>query len=485
MPMRPARLLRVSRVAVAAAAAAILGIPAAAPAASATGAAVGAIPSPVCRPRTAPAAPGLTETGRQQIDPRLALYTFASRALGTTVHANVLPPTGYDEPANRSRRYPVMLLLHGAGGNASDWVRNGVEQIVGDTPLIVVMPDGGAGGWYTDWYGSDLASRVTTPPGWETFHLRELLPWVDATFRTAGDRQHRVIAGLSMGGFGAMSYAARHPDLFAAAGSFSGGVDTDLFWPLGSLVLSSYTAFSACIWGDPITQQVNVEAHDPTMLAGNLRGVDLFVATGNGQLGPYDKGPDPFGQLVELGAWEMNMQFLAALNHSGVPVTTWLYGAGTHTWPYWRADLARFLPYAMAATANPSPTPAADPPMPFDYRSAEPAFGVWGWAFTARHDPQAFTDLHAVTPDGFTATGTGSLDVVTPPIYQPGRLYTITTSGVPGAGSHPSVAGRDGRLHFSMGLGSGSPLGQLLAQPLQLDKLLAHTVHVRIDPAGA
>jgi S-formylglutathione hydrolase FrmB len=80
----------------------------------------------------------------------------------------------------------------------------------------VVMPDRGTPqrpGWYSDWFNfGELGS-----PRWRTFHLRTVLPYVDRGFRTIRDRDFRVVAGLAMGGFGTMPYAARHPHLFAGA----------------------------------------------------------------------------------------------------------------------------------------------------------------------------------------------------------------------------------------------------------------------------
>ena len=91
-------------------------------------------------------------------------------------------------------------------------------------PLIVVMPDGGRGGWYSNWHNGGRGG----PPAWESYHIGQLIPLVDRRFRTVAARRGRAIAGLSMGGFGAFSYAARHPDLFTAAASFSGGLDLNL-----------------------------------------------------------------------------------------------------------------------------------------------------------------------------------------------------------------------------------------------------------------
>ncbi len=149
-------------------------------------------------------------------DPRVRELHFAVPSIGA-VHVNVLLPASYDDPANAGRRYPVLLLLHGASGDSDDWIeQTDIEELTADDDLIVVMPDGGAGGFYTDWPDG---------PQWESFHIRTLLPHIDATFRTDARRQARAIGGLSMGGYGTMHYATRYPDLFVAAAPMSGAVD--------------------------------------------------------------------------------------------------------------------------------------------------------------------------------------------------------------------------------------------------------------------
>lgn len=447
------------------------------------GAARQAVPSPVCRPRTSPPVANLTELGARPVDDRIVRYTFQSAALGGTAHVNVLFPSGYRDPANAETRYPMLLLLHGHGGDADDWVDHDVERLVGQRHLIVVMPDGGYDGFYSDWYGSDLDGHTPfPPPAWETFHLQELLPWVDANLRTIADRRHRSIAGLSMGGFGAMSYAARHPDLFGSAGSFSGAVDPDLAWPAGPAGLTAAVNLpdakpaDACIWGDPLTQQVRWQAHDPTSLAANLGSVRLFVASGDGRPGRYDTSFDPGASGIEAAVDAMSHQFVDALGRAGVPVTTWFYGPGTHSWPYWQDDLSRFLP--MLAGARPSQL--SPPAVPFDYRSGEDAFSVWDWSFAVRRPNPGFTVLTQVTAGGFDVAGTGLLSVVTAAAYRPGGAYQIEGTG-PG-GTTIATAGADRRLHLTIALGDGPPLAGLLTEPADVAALAAGRTHVSIKP---
>src|SRR6266550_7493567 len=138
-------------------------------------------------------------------------------------HVRIVLPENYQ---SKDLGYPVLYLLHGAGDTYESWIDNtDLLQFTQQYQLIVVMPDGGrndSAGWYSDWKDG---SR-----NWESFHVGVLIPWVDRHLNTLGDG-HRAIAGLSMGGFGAMSYAARHPGLFAAAASFSGAVNTRYLSP--------------------------------------------------------------------------------------------------------------------------------------------------------------------------------------------------------------------------------------------------------------
>jgi S-formylglutathione hydrolase FrmB len=319
------------------------------------------------------------------------------------------------------------------------------------------MPEGGLEGYYTDWFGRDLlqpAEKIA--PGWATWDLHELIPYIDKHYRTIATRSGRAIAGLSMGGFGATSLAARRPDLFGAVGSFSGAVDTDYSYPYQNLVLygtdAAFTGgqLDACIWGDIVTDDVDWRAVDPTYLAENLRETPLFIAAGNGQPGPYDKtdphdlGATEAAGVVELNINQMNTGFVSALDAAEVPHRDYFYGAGTHSWGYWTRDLLHFLPVLARAWKDPKPAPKK-----FSFRSAAANFRAWGWHFADRRPNVQFVYLRDVRRAGFTAVGNGRLSVVTPPSYRPGKTYAVT------AGGHRTRVSADseGRLRFSAGLG--------------------------------
>jgi S-formylglutathione hydrolase FrmB len=183
-------------------------------------------------------------------------------------------------------------------------------------------------GWYTDWYADDR----TVQPSWETYHVGQLIPWIDATYRTVAARRGRAIAGLSMGGYGALSYAARHPGTFAAAASFSGALEVG----------------SADAWGPRNANQTRWRAHLPISIAARLRSLALVeLHTGDGRPGPLDRpGTRPGCDACALERFLLrsNVRLHRRLRALGIRHTWDDYGPGTHDWPYWRRDLRRTLP---------------------------------------------------------------------------------------------------------------------------------------------
>jgi S-formylglutathione hydrolase FrmB len=272
----------------------------------------------------------ITVLARRRLDPRLEEWTLRTAALAGPTRVRVLLPPGYgDDPA---RRYPVLYLLHGANSDDTSWTRDGdAERITARAPLIVVMPDGGADGWYTDWYAGDR----TVQPRWETYHVGELVPWIDATYRTVAAGRGRAIAGLSMGGYGALSYAARHPGTFAAAASFSGALE------IGSEEALGPRAENAARW----------RTHLPTPLASRLKSLSLVeLRTGDGRPGPLDRPGTPrdCGACdLERFLYPANVRMHERLARLGIRHVWDDYGPGTHDWPYWRRDLRRTLPGLM------------------------------------------------------------------------------------------------------------------------------------------
>ena len=457
--------------------------------------------SPLCNPRTAPAAVGLSVASwtNTNNDPRLRDYTLASSALGTKqaparVHVEVLLPPGYS--AGPRTRYPVLYLLYGHGGSYLDWANHGVERIIDavDPNVIVVMPDAGYDGFYSDWYGTDIdGHNGTVAPSWETFHIDELLPWVDATFPTVATRAGRAIAGLSMGGFGSMSYAAQHPDLFSVAGGFSGADDSDLDWPVGSEAqalasnLPDQKLPDNCIWGDPVTEDVVWRTHDPTELAANLSDVSVSVWSGNGEPGDTTPGAPawnlPAG-LTEAGIYQENQGFVTALRAAGQQPLVDFYGPGIHDWFYWENDLNQFLERLPAGFWTGSGSANARPRAGFSYESAEPSLSVWGWTFSTDRAAQEFTYLDAVTASGFTVRGSGQLTVSPPSAYPPGTTVSVTDTST--GQTVPATVTRDprtGRITFIADLGPSHQTRQYLFGPTGETATFPTAYQVRITSA--
>lgn len=206
------------------------------------------------------------------------------------------------------------------------------------------MPTAGRAGFYSDWWNHGASG----PPEWETFHLLELRQIVE---RNYGAGIRRAIAGLSMGGFGAMSYAARHLDMFQSAASFSGAVHTTYEAPRAPAIFHTILAAEGhdplALWGDHNLHADIWAAHNPYDLAHRLLGIPLYVSSGNGEPGPLDPPKTPPDLVLERLIGEMSEAFVRRLHELGANLTANLYGPGTHTWPYWERELHTSFPMLM------------------------------------------------------------------------------------------------------------------------------------------
>ncbi|MEC3976437.1 alpha/beta hydrolase [Amycolatopsis sp. H20-H5] len=388
------------------------------------------------RPGTGPAV-----VSRQVLGPRLVEYTLDSPVLGETTSLRILFPTGYG--AEPDVRFPVLYLLHGGDDDYRSWTDKGeAAETTEPLPMIVVMPDA-RNGFYSNW---EKAGRHGRTP-WESFHLGELLPWVDRTFRTLAQRESRAAAGLSMGGFGAFSYAARHPDLFVAAASFSGVLDTNRHPWITEIAGRRDGGGFGAIWGDRLTRSIRWRAHNPWDLAENLRGSVLFVRTGNGVPGEFDHGlaPDPVEAIVFHQSTRLHKRLTAlGIDHD------WHHGRGTHDWPYWIRDLRETAPLLAGVFADPPPAPS-----PFTFTSAEPEFEAWGWRVSFSRQHKEFTILSDVDEHGFGLARSGAPTVRTAPRYEPGEEYKVRVDDPSGSRSATSRADRGGHLTFPLKLGPG------------------------------
>lgn len=240
---------------------------------------------------------------------REVVVRISSDALHRPMEALVLLPPDY--AADTARRFPVLYLLHGYGGHFTNWTERipEIRNRVGTSSFILVCPDGLHDSWYID-------SPVDSTSRMAGFLTRELIPYVDAHFRTRPERACRAVSGLSMGGHGAYWLAIQHPRLFGAAGSMSGVMDLSRHRRKYGLeaVLGSY-------------QKGRYRAHSIRYQLHRLDTLELALY--------FDCGlNDPF--LPE------NLEWHQALKQAGVP-HTFQVAPGKHDWAYWRSALPHQL----------------------------------------------------------------------------------------------------------------------------------------------
>jgi len=278
----------------------------------------------------------------QQLDDRLVELTVHSPAVGRDVGVRLLLPPDYERLPHR--KWPTIYLLHGCcDGDTGyrSWTNNtDVEVLSARTNALIAMPEAGPAGFYSNWLDG---------PAWETFHLTELRRILEHDYRS-GSR--RAVAGLSMGGFGALSYAARHPGFFKAAASFSGVVHPTYQGARSTELVQGIVAGTGsdrnALWGDPVADARIWAAHNPYDLARRLRGIPVYLSAGNGEPGPLDPpGATPDGLEQLLG--EQSVAVADRLRAKGVDVRTDFYGPGRHAWPYWERALHRSFPLLVGA----------------------------------------------------------------------------------------------------------------------------------------
>ncbi len=413
---------------------------------------------------TTPPATALTENSglalldTQRVDARLLKLTLQTPALNGPTHVHVLLPDRYDSTPDQ--RYPVLYLLQGAIDDYTAWTSEGnAEALSAGYPMIIVMPDAGDEGYYSDWYNGGAFG----PPQWETYHIRQLIPWIDAHYRTVAVRGGRAVGGVSMGGFGALSYAARHPDLFAAAISFSGLVDSNS--------LSDRATIPNTVFGSWITQAVRWHGHNPCDLAGNLRGVDVSLYLRNGLPGKGYLGLDPAEIIVHWQNATLHQRLLAA----DVPHHWNDRGAGPHKWPTWQEDLGDALPNLMSVFSDPSTAPT-----PVWFTTIEADYEMYGWHVALHRSALEFSTLADADAHGFTLRGSGEASVTTPPVYKAGAQYTVTLNV--GGVSHSETlrSSSSGSLSIRLALGPAKPTQQFTAASADGDSARLYTAEATI-----
>lgn len=251
------------------------------------------------------------------------------------------------------KTFPSMWMLgplyssedESAWSYSSDAVR-----FYADKNVNLVLPIGGGGSFFSDWQQPDAGKNFQ----WESFLTRELPPILKKNWRT-NDRTG--IAGLSMGATGAAILAGRHPEQFNFMASYSGYLDTSSpGMPEMFGMIDKNAGFDTTkMWGPNYSSEWF--AHDPKLLARNMRDTSVYVSAGTGFQGNWD-GPGVAPGLpenIEMGGMELGSRvtsqtFVNAAKLAGVKdLQVRFRPNGTHTWPYWEYDMHESWPYAAKA----------------------------------------------------------------------------------------------------------------------------------------
>ena len=252
---------------------------------------------------------GLTIVDRNENDPRLKYYRFQTPAIGWNPGINVLLPDDYN---TSGRTYPVLYMLHGGAADFRQFDFLGIRGWTAGKPIIVVMPDGGQAGWYSNPVGSFVGPR-----NWETFHIAQLIPWIEANFRTYAEYDGRAVGGFSMGGFGALKYAAKYYGHFASVSSHSGPAslrrDSGLVVHWANLSSAVVELGGATVYGVP-WDEARVSADNPVERLESYRNKRIFLVAGT--------SPDPvnwFDSVQETQVLAGQREFRERLSAAGIP----------------------------------------------------------------------------------------------------------------------------------------------------------------------
>jgi S-formylglutathione hydrolase FrmB len=385
-------------------------------------------------------------TGQRKIGDRGLELTIATSAFSGPVPVRVFLPVGY--AAQPGRRWPAVYYTAGTNHTerSFDEVYDG-EKLTRDFAAIFVAPRGDAGYW-SDWFNAGSGG----PPRYETFVIDELLPLVDRLFRTVPAREGRAIMGESMGGYGALMFAARHPDEFIAASSLSGAVDTNRPGISAAVSVSPLLQGEEpdSVYGPRAEQEVRWRGHNPWDLAENLRAVDVQIRTANGQGLDLINGETPADApscALEVGVHDASVSLHNRLDELGIMHTWRDYGTGCHTVVNFQRQikdsLARFQQILLRQAT----------PISFTHLAVEPQFDAWGWQVEA--DPARaleFLRMEKATARGVTLTGSGTTRVTTPALFA-GNSAIDVIAGMTRTRAQPDAAGR---LTFLVDLGSAN-----------------------------
>ena len=247
---------------------------------------------------------------------------FNSALIGRALPYDVVLPPRYGLISSRRTRYPVIYLLHGWQNHHDSWLnRTALVDYASEHQMIIISPEGN-NSWYID--------RANGTDKYESYILQELIPDVDRRFRTVPNRSSRAIAGYSMGGYGAVNFGLKHPEVFGFVASLSGALDAPSRIDDSSIM----DAFGEL-------NSVERKTNDVFRLAEEFRSDRIS------QL-PYfylDCGRDD--------PWlSSNQRFAEILFRRKIPVE-FRQLPGKHDWPYWDKQVREVLRVASDALAGP------------------------------------------------------------------------------------------------------------------------------------
>ena len=264
-----------------------------------------------------------TESAAEPVS-RLERHTVDSPALGRAVAYTLYTPAGHASVEG----LPILHLLHGLGGSEHDWRKLGRMQGIADAaiadgaipPIAIAMPDAD-NSWYVN-------SDAHGP--WETAFREDILPGVETRHGVRTDRGGRFIAGLSMGGYGALRIAFRDSSRFRAVASFSGAIFPDVQSPLD--FSKTQRRFFKGAFGEPLSvERFNRE---------NFYHLIPDLPRGREALGVWLSVGDHDGFRLYEGTLALFLSLKAAKRPVELRVVD-----GNHHWSVWRAELARALAY--------------------------------------------------------------------------------------------------------------------------------------------
>ena len=260
------------------------------------------------------------QTFARQGYPNVAECEMQSKILGCTKKYCVYLPEGY---ADEDKSFPVLYLLHGLTDTHTAWrdkgnVQSIATELINDgkaREMIIVMPD--AGTTYDGYFNSDCWR-------YEDFFFQEFIPHVESTYRIIPDRQHRAIAGLSMGGGGTTWYAINHSEMFSSAYAMSA---------LMGLVNDSW------ITRDPdARRRVFMES---AVANNNIAAIENATKEQCAEIAKVrwfiDVGDDDF-------LFDNNVEFIKAMRQKRIPYQLRVRD-GAHAWQYWQQALRIALPF--------------------------------------------------------------------------------------------------------------------------------------------